>query len=545
MLLAGLAPAQEMELQVELLNRVGTDTSRRGDPVSARIVAPEALQGSVVEGKVAESTSGARTRGQSVLSIDFDVLRHAGTATPIRSRIASAAVGDGQTSVDGGGRVILRPPAPKPSPGTSGMGRALGGIAGGRGPRIGGAVDQAASAPASQGAPDLRFEAGARFTLRTSTRSGPPLASLAAGQPAAPAPPPRATTEPAPVSVYQPPPAAAAAPAPQASSARAAAPGQPDLVAVKAEFVPGDKTFFFDDFTDMTGEDAPPHWKVRGGTAELRKAEDIRQLTVNARRVTLTPNLTGFPKNFTMESVLRMNGHGVGLNWIFKDKAAKEGLRMRLEVNYSHMTVQAKAGAESLTDQQIPMDWTKPIKCQLWLQNGRLRLYLNDTRVFDVNQINVGELASVEADIFTNQSAGQAEKYVGLQGARFAESVPDFSQVLTSSGRYIVRGILFDTDSDRIKPESGPAIKKIAGALEANAGLKLLIEGHTDSVGDAAHNLDLSKRRAEAVRAVLIAQFHVDAARVSSAGLGATKPVESNETPQGRAQNRRVELVKQ
>ena len=74
--------------------------------------------------------------------------------------------------------------------------------------------------------------------------------------------------------------------------------------------------------------------------------------------------------------------------------------------------------------------------------------------------------------------------------------------------------------------------------------LKLLIEGHTDSTGDAAHNLDLSKRRAEAVKAVLVGQFQVDAGRLSAAGLGATKPVEPNDTPQGKAQNRRVELVK-
>ena len=122
--------------------------------------------------------------------------------------------------------------------------------------------------------------------------------------------------------------------------------------------------------------------------------------------------------------------------------------------------------------------------------------------------------------------------------------MPDFSQVLASSGRYIVRGILFDTDSDRIKPESAPAIKKIATTLQADPALKLLIEGHTDATGDAAHNLDLSKRRAEAVKAVLVGQFQVDAARLSAAGMGATKPVEPNDTPQGKAQNRRVELVK-
>jgi OOP family OmpA-OmpF porin len=128
---------------------------------------------------------------------------------------------------------------------------------------------------------------------------------------------------------------------------------------------------------------------------------------------------------------------------------------------------------------------------------------------------------------------------------RFAESTPDFSQVISSSGRYVTHGILFDTDSDRLKPESAPVIKSVARGLETNPNLKLQIEGHTDSVGSADHNLDLSKRRAEAVKAVLVSQFNVDAARLTTAGLGATKPIDSNDTPQGRAQNRRVEFVRQ
>ena len=75
--------------------------------------------------------------------------------------------------------------------------------------------------------------------------------------------------------------------------------------------------------------------------------------------------------------------------------------------------------------------------------------------------------------------------------------------------------------------------------------MELLIEGHTDSVGNADQNLDLSRRRAEAVKAVLISQFKVVASRLSTAGLGATKPIDTHDTPQGRRQNRRVEFVKQ
>ena len=115
----------------------------------------------------------------------------------------------------------------------------------------------------------------------------------------------------------------------------------------------------------------------------------------------------------------------------------------------------------------------------------------------------------------------------------------------TSSGRYVSHGILFDTDSDRLKPESAPVIRSIARGLETNPALKLLIEGHTDSTGDAAKNQDLSKRRAEAVKSVLVSQFSVDAGRLTTDGLGATKPMDTNDTPAGRAQNRRVEFVKQ
>jgi outer membrane protein OmpA-like peptidoglycan-associated protein len=177
----------------------------------------------------------------------------------------------------------------------------------------------------------------------------------------------------------------------------------------------------------------------------------------------------------------------------------------------------------------------------LWVQNGRMRIFLNGEKLLDFNQVEMPPIDAVEIahDFY---GANQA---IGYRVVRFAESTPDFSQVINSSGRFVTHGILFDTDSDRLKPDSAPVIQSIAKGLETNPNLKLLIEGHTDSVGNAAHNLDLSKRRAEAVKSVLVTQFQVDAGRLSTAGLGATKPIDANDTPMGRSQNRRVELVKQ
>lgn len=114
---------------------------------------------------------------------------------------------------------------------------------------------------------------------------------------------------------------------------------------------------------------------------------------------------------------------------------------------------------------------------------------------------------------------------------------------LQDLGRTRIYGINFDSDSDVIKDESKPTLDRIAALLKAKPDWKLTIEGHTDSTATAEHNLQLSKRRAEAVKAYL-QSAGIDGARLKAVGLGATKPVASNDTGTGRAQNRRVELVK-
>ena len=108
--------------------------------------------------------------------------------------------------------------------------------------------------------------------------------------------------------------------------------------------------------------------------------------------------------------------------------------------------------------------------------------------------------------------------------------------------RVELHGVYFNTGSATLLPESKPALEGVAAVLEGKPEWSVSVEGHTDNIGDAAANLALSKRRAEAVRSALIGQYRVAAARVQAAGYGATRPVESNDTLEGRAHNRRVEL---
>jgi outer membrane protein OmpA-like peptidoglycan-associated protein len=114
---------------------------------------------------------------------------------------------------------------------------------------------------------------------------------------------------------------------------------------------------------------------------------------------------------------------------------------------------------------------------------------------------------------------------------------------LADSGHVEVPGIFFDTAKSDIKPESGPAIDEIAKLLTNNPALKVGIVGHTDMVGDATANLKLSQARAQSVITDLVSRLGIAAARLVAFGAGPWAPVASNKTDDGRARNRRVELV--
>lgn len=315
---------------------------------------------------------------------------------------------------------------------------------------------------------------------------------------------------------------------------------QPDFTVLKDEFVPGEKTLLYDDFTDMRPGEAPPHWKVRGASLSVMAAGAVRQVVAN-RNTTLVPLVTGLPGNFTVETEIKYDGTVVS-SWEFYPKdESMYALQVWLQGFGDGVRVTVQTPDEVLSDTEFPFDLSQPVREAIWLQEGRLRVYLNGNRISDANQL---KLPALETAALLAEPEGEGDK-VTYRMVRIAESAPDFSRTIAASGRYVTHGILFDTDCATLKAESGPVIKSIAKGLQASPNLKLKIEGHTDSTGAAAHNLELSKQRAEAVKAVLVSQFAVAAGRLTAEGLGASRPIAPNDTPQGRAQNRRVEFVRQ
>lgn len=142
----------------------------------------------------------------------------------------------------------------------------------------------------------------------------------------------------------------------------------------------------------------------------------------------------------------------------------------------------------------------------------------------------------------TASPAGSSPAAPPVSGAGGSQQI---EQELKQTGQAEVYGIYFDFASDKIKPESEPVLREIADALTHNPAWKLRVEGHTDNIGGDQYNLDLSQRRAEAVKLALVTRYHIAANRLTPQGFGATRPKEPNDTLAGRARNRRVELVRE
>jgi outer membrane protein OmpA-like peptidoglycan-associated protein len=120
----------------------------------------------------------------------------------------------------------------------------------------------------------------------------------------------------------------------------------------------------------------------------------------------------------------------------------------------------------------------------------------------------------------------------------------EMSRSLEDSGKVALYGIYFDTDKDTLRPDSQPTLQEIATLLTANPQLKIRVVGHTDNQGKTDYNLDLSRRRAASVVRELTSKYGLTADRLESFGCGLYAPVASNASEEGRAKNRRVELVK-
>jgi len=160
-----------------------------------------------------------------------------------------------------------------------------------------------------------------------------------------------------------------------------------------------------------------------------------------------------------------------------------------------------------------------------------------------------GEQNITHASVIVSVSDGTKELFIqnviidsAAMEARMIDA-EEMSKALGETGHIALYGIYFDTDKTDTKPGSRPTLNEIAKLLEKNTALEIIVVGHTDMQGSFDYNMDLSKRRAKAVRDDLIQRYGIAADRLEAEGAGYLAPLGSNKTEEGRAKNRRVELI--
>lgn len=344
---------------------------------------------------------------------------------------------------------------------------------------------------------------------------------------------------------------------------KASANSQPALETYsKFDFIPGEKIIFYDDFSKDNVGDFPVLWNTNG-SAEVVTSNLFpgKWLKIVGRNSVWTDQLLELPNNYTIEfDVLPIKG----------ENGAMAGYDFRLlqSINaksFDYGAVPGKAGylfscgysgrpgyrtyingdeGQGLwlsgykDDKEFFQTMNQKYHIAIWVQKARVRLYLNANKLFDLPK--AFPVTSVKMDRIRFEDGA-----LMFSNVRIAVGNPDMRSKLITEGKLVSYGIYFDVNSDVVKPESYATLKNIADVLKENPDVKILIVGHTDPDGNDIANLDLSKRRAAAVKTELIKSFAIVATRIETDGKGESQPIAPNDSPSNKALNRRVEFVKQ
>lgn len=304
------------------------------------------------------------------------------------------------------------------------------------------------------------------------------------------------------------------------------------------DFVPGERVLFTEDFTNDNVGDFPRRLEFVSGNVEIVEWEGQRLLRGTGGDVIQIALAEPLPDRFTIEFDLHDPTTEGGTRVITE---AAEGRRYSGPlVNVGHWQGSGIwEDGDRVSTSEVGDVEDELVSFRIMVDGTYAKVYAGERRISNIPN---AELARGDRISFLMSSREDRPIYIG--NIRVAAGGGELYQKLENEGRVATRGVLFATGSDEIQPESTPTLEEIGAMLTDNPDLRLTIEGHTDNVGDDAANQTLSEQRAEAVRQYLVSEHGIDAGRLEAAGLGATRPVASNDTPEGREQNRRVELVR-
>jgi len=330
----------------------------------------------------------------------------------------------------------------------------------------------------------------------------------------------------------------------------------------KFDFVPGDDPLFVDDFSNDFVGDFPSRWNTNA-SGDLVTIEGYPEKWLNilpGYTTAYIPDVTDLPEEFTMEFDVISKGldkktssHSY-LGIVVSDNNTFDNGKNWAKVEYSFcqfidrgFVIENNVAGKRVIRNETKADIRSSIRekhhVSVAINNERFRLWINEKKYVDVPRLLPKDV-QMQGIKFTLNGIDTDKESIYIGNVKIAKGGVDLRRKLLADGKISTNGILFDSGSANIQPQSIGIIRQIYQVLQQDATINLKIVGHTDGDGDENANKELSKKRAEAVKDALVNIYNVSSGRLTTEGMGESEPVGDNGTANGKAQNRRVEFIK-
>lgn len=326
-----------------------------------------------------------------------------------------------------------------------------------------------------------------------------------------------------------------------------------------SDFTPGEQALFEDDFSKDAMGDFPVQWDTNGA-GEIISLQGQNWFRLSGKSIfypilekklpenytiTFDMHITGVDKKTSSNAYLKIvlsdtEGFNKGPNWCMVELSPCQFISSR-------GVVEKVANKKREFRNLIGKDYRGAIvgnsRISIAVNKTRMRVWLNENKLIDIPR-----LLPSGANVFKLETSGlrdMADKdEVYITNFRIGAAGEDNRSKLITEGRLSTNAILFESASAELKGSSYAVISQIAQVLKENADVHIKIIGHTDGDGPDGSNLTLSRKRAQSVKQAMITAYGIDGARIQTDGMGENQPIASNNTTDGKAQNRRVEFVK-
>ncbi len=331
----------------------------------------------------------------------------------------------------------------------------------------------------------------------------------------------------------------------------------------KFDYVPGDKQLFFDDFGNDFIGDFPSRWNTNAG-GELVTLGDSPQKWLELKsgfNIYYIPDVPQLPEEYTIEFDLAAVGLDrqtsstakVAITLSDDDKFKPGANNAYAEIPFCQysaigVTVQNNINGKREIRSTVKADLRDEVldipHVSIAVNKQRFRLWVNEVKYIDVPRL-VAPGAVIHTIKFLANGFKDGKEKVFISNLKVAEGGVDLRRKLISEGKISTNAILFDSGSANLQPQSMGVIRQISQVLLQEGSINLKIVGHTDSDGNDQANMTLSKNRAESVKNALVSVYGIDAGRLTTEGKGESEAIADNNSPSGKAQNRRVEFIRQ